>query len=122
MEHLLPQPGGFECSTREVEVQMAWMEEHLARGAVEATAASNDVDPAVVVRDVTTRLDISPSADPAVEMDHKTAFRPVAKLPAPRMGATDTLLVLPRSRVKERGREPNQVMACDQRDNRTRPD
>ena len=72
---------------------MAGMHEQLARDPVEPAAAPDDMDLVVSVGEATTRLDVATSTDPAVETEHKVASQPVAKLPAPPVGATDPLVV-----------------------------
>jgi hypothetical protein len=100
---------------REVEVQMAGMHEQLARDPVERAAAPDDMDLAVSVGEATTRLDVATSTDPAVETEHKVASQPVAKLPAPPVGATDPLLVVASARIGEPAREMKHVMALVER-------
>src|SRR4029077_3117184 len=74
-----------------------------------------DVDLAVSVGEATTRLDVATSTDPAVETKRQVASQSVAQLPAPPVGASDSLLVVARARIEEPAGETKHVMVLVER-------
>ena len=106
---------GARASVPELEAQTPWVHQHLAPCAVEPTAPPNDPELPVSTGDATKRLDVAAPADPAVEMGDETAPRATVHGSEARVVVTDALMVMPSTRIEERGPEPFDVVTFVER-------